>query len=326
MSNLSVGALVLSHFRSHRAARLEFGSGPVAIFGPNGAGKTNLLEAVSLLSPGRGLRRASVGELERRQEALGWKVAARVDLLGRQHEIATWSEGGAPRQVLIDDKAATQVALGRIVRMVWLIPAMDRLWIEGAEGRRRFLDRMVLSFEPAHAEVSLAYDKAMRERNRLLKDQLRDGAWFDALEAQMAQSGAQIHANRVAVLARIGRAQDGAQTVFPAADLALVGPEAALARVDDANLPIRWSGLPVPPPEVFAERRVQRGDVKAALAAAPLSLTRTAATVAGDTAGRAAGRTMFRWFSTTTPPCWAMKSAGNSAAISRRACSLAVVR
>ena len=236
MSNLSVGALVLSHFRSHRAARLEFGSGPVAIFGPNGAGKTNLLEAVSLLSPGRGLRRASVGELERRQEVLGWKVAARVDLLGRQHEIATWSEGGAPRQVLIDDKAAAQVALGRIVRMVWLIPAMDRLWIEGAEGRRRFLDRMVLSFEPAHAEVSLAYDKAMRERNRLLKDQLRDRAWFDALEAQMAQSGAQIHANRVAVLARIGRAQDGAQTVFPAANLALVGPEGAGFPATEAEL------------------------------------------------------------------------------------------
>lgn len=227
MTHLSVGSLVLSHFRSYRTARLEFGRGPVAIFGPNGAGKTNLLEAVSLLSPGRGLRRASVGELERKQEALGWKVSATVEVLGRTHELTTWSEGGAPRQVLIDDKAATQVALGRIVRMVWLIPAMDRLWIEGAEGRRRFLDRMVLSFEPAHAEVSLAYDKAMRERNRLLKDQLRDGAWFDALEAQMAQSGAQIHANRVAVLARLGRAQEGAQTVFPAADLALLGPDGA---------------------------------------------------------------------------------------------------
>ncbi|MFV0334662.1 MAG: DNA replication/repair protein RecF [Tropicimonas sp.] len=225
MTHLAVASLALSHFRSYKAARLEIGPEPVAIFGPNGAGKTNILEAVSLLSPGRGLRRAAVGELERRPDALGWKVSASITALGRGHEIATWSERGASRQVLIDDKSATQIALGRIVRIVWLIPAMDRLWIEGAEGRRRFLDRMVLSFEPGHAEVSLAYEKAMRERNRLLKEQMRDGGWFDALEVQMAQAGARIQANRLAVLERIGRAQEGAQTVFPAADLALTGPE-----------------------------------------------------------------------------------------------------
>jgi len=96
------------------------------------------------------------------------------------------------------------------------------LWIEGAEGRRRFLDRMVLSFEPGHAEVSLSYEKAMRERNRLLKDQVRDAHWYDALEAQMAQAGAVIHANRVAALAALAAAQEGAETAFPSAALTLV--------------------------------------------------------------------------------------------------------
>ncbi|MFV0473950.1 MAG: DNA replication/repair protein RecF [Pikeienuella sp.] len=236
MTHLAVGALMLSHFRSYKTARLEFGPGPVAIFGPNGAGKTNLLEAVSLLSPGRGLRRAAAQDFERKQEAFGWKVTAEVRTLGRHHEIATWSETGMPRQVAIDDKAAAQVSLGRIVRIVWLIPAMDRLWIEGAEGRRRFLDRMVLSFEPGHAEISITYEKAMRERNRLLRDQVRDGAWFEALEAQMAAAGAQIQANRLMVLERIGRAQQSAQTVFPAADLALAGPEGAGFPVAESDL------------------------------------------------------------------------------------------
>ncbi|RYH09217.1 DNA replication/repair protein RecF [Tropicimonas sp. IMCC6043] len=236
MAGLAVLSLRLVQFRSHRLARLELGPAPLAIFGPNGAGKTNLLEAVSLLSPGRGMRRASAEEMARQPEAVGWKVTAEIDRLGRRHEIATWSEGGAARQVTIDGKAATQTALGRIVRVVWLVPAMDRLWIEGAEGRRRFLDRMVLSFEPGHAEVSLAYEKAMRERNRLLKDGARDGAWFDALEAQMAQAGAAIQANRRAALARIEAAQAGAQTVFPAAELALVGPDGPGFPAEEAEL------------------------------------------------------------------------------------------
>ena len=146
----------------------------MALFGPNGAGKTNILEAVSLLSPGRGLRRASPGELSRRPEGLGWKVMATISGPAATHEVETWAEGFEARQVRIDGKAATQTALGRISRILWLVPAMDRLWIEAAEGRRRFLDRMTLSLFPDHADVSLAYDKAMRERNRLLRDDIGD--------------------------------------------------------------------------------------------------------------------------------------------------------
>ena len=221
MGGLYLEELTLSHFRSHRAARLELDGRPVAFYGENGAGKTNLLEAVSLLSPGRGLRRASPDEIARKPEALGWKIRADLVSLRQRHEIETWSEGGASRSVRIDGKSAAQVALGRIARVVWLIPAMDRLWIEGAEGRRRFLDRMVMSFEPRHAEAVLAYEKAMRERNRLLKDMVRDPAWYGALEVQMAEHGGAIMTNRLDALSRLSAAQEGAETAFPTADLAL---------------------------------------------------------------------------------------------------------
>ena len=231
---LSLTDLTLSHFRSHKRAQIAVDDRPVAIHGVNGAGKTNILEAVSLLSPGRGLRRASAEDMARRPEALGWKVSAVVQSMGQLHEVETWSEDGAARQVRIDGKPASQVALGRIARVLWLIPSMDRLWIEGTEGRRRFLDRMVLSFEPAHADVSLTYEKAMRERNRLLKDQVRDAAWYGALEAQMAQAGHLIHAARVRTVAALRDAQAEAETAFPVAELTLIQTDGEMSASEEA--------------------------------------------------------------------------------------------
>ena len=233
MSGLYLTHLTLSHFRSHKVARIECDGRPVAIYGPNGAGKTNILEAVSLFSPGRGLRRSSAEEMTRRPEVLGWKVSGVLRSLAGIYEIEMWSERGAARQLRIDGKAATQGMLGDISRVLWLVPAMDRLWIEGAEGRRRFLDRMTLSFFPHHAEASLDYEKAMRERNRLLKDQVRDAHWYAALEAQMARTGAVIHANRQAALALLQGAQDQAQTAFPVADLELVQTEGEMPEGED---------------------------------------------------------------------------------------------
>ncbi|WP_341232726.1 DNA replication/repair protein RecF [uncultured Sulfitobacter sp.] len=222
MTQLFISNLTLSHFRSHKRAVIEADARPVAIHGPNGAGKTNILEAVSLLSPGRGLRRSSALDMTRRPEALGWKLTAVLHSLGQVHEIEVWSENGAARQVRIDGKATPQTGLGRIARVLWLIPSMDRLWIEGADGRRRFLDRMTLSFLPDHAEQSLAYEKAMRERNRLLKDMVREPSWYIALEQQLAEAGAAIHANRLAALEAITEAQNQAETAFPTATLTLV--------------------------------------------------------------------------------------------------------
>ncbi|MFW2545338.1 DNA replication/repair protein RecF [Primorskyibacter sp. 2E107] len=225
-------SLSLSHFRSHKRVRLEMDARPVAIYGPNGAGKTNLIEAVSLFSPGRGLRRASAAEMARRPEALGWKISGSVAGAEGRHEIAFTSEGGNARQVQIDDKNASQVALGRLCRVVWLIPSMDRLWIEGADGRRRFLDRAVLSFFPDHAQAVLDYEKAMRERNRLLKEQVRDAHWYGALEAQMARSGAEVYANRVATVSRLAQSQAEAETQFPVAALELTQTEGAMPETE----------------------------------------------------------------------------------------------
>lgn len=228
MSRLYLSSLLLSHFRSHQKSVLKLDARPVALFGLNGAGKTNVLEAVSMFSPGRGMRRAAAADMVRRPEALGWKLSANLNSMGQLHEVETFSEAGAARQVKIDGKSASQVALGRIARVLWLVPSMDRLWIEGADGRRRFLDRIALSFEPAHAEASLTYEKAMRERNRLLKDQVTDAHWYRALERQMSEAAESITQNRFMAVEKLLVSQEQADTAFPAADLVLTHAEGDL--------------------------------------------------------------------------------------------------
>ncbi|MBP7001812.1 DNA replication/repair protein RecF [Amaricoccus sp.] len=226
---LAVRRLALRRFRSYAEASLDLPpAGPVAIHGPNGAGKTNLIEAISLLSPGRGLRGAGAEELARGGDPLGWRVAAEVAGLGGQREVVTAGAGGG-RSVEIDGKAASQAALGGALRVLWLTPAMDRLWVDAAAERRRFLDRATFSLIPGHAEAATAYDRALRERGRLIRDGVRDPAWFEAIEARMAASGAAVIANRRAALALLAappRAEG-----FPAAELALEreGPETAEA-------------------------------------------------------------------------------------------------
>ncbi len=225
---LALTQLSLSHFRSHKHSSITCDARPVAIHGPNGAGKTNILEAVSLFSPGRGIRRASAQDMTRRPEALGWKLTGHLQTGGADQQIETWSEEGAARQIKLNDKTIPQTKLGEICRVIWLIPAMDRLWIEGAEGRRRFLDRTALSFFPDHAEAALTYEKAMRERNRLLKEQIRDAHWYKALENQMASAAARLHGNRQTTIARLSEAQAQTQTSFPVAELELQQVEGAM--------------------------------------------------------------------------------------------------
>ena len=228
---VAVTRLVLSHFRSYRTQKLEFDGRPVVLSGPNGAGKTNLIEAISLLSPGRGLRGAGAADLGRRPEGIGWKITARFF----DHEIETGAEAGQGRDLRIDGKTAPQVALARIGAVLWLVPAMDRLWTEGAEGRRRFLDRATMSLVPDHAEAALGYERAMRERNRLLRDMVRDAHWYGALEAQMAQAGSTVIANRRRALAALREAQASAASSFPAAELTLTHAEGVLPE-DEAGL------------------------------------------------------------------------------------------
>ena len=229
MSRTAILSLRLSHFRSYRSAVLETGGRSVALHGPNGAGKTNLLEAASLLVPGRGLRRAGTDELIRAPERLGWKIAAELATAVGTVGVITAAEGpdATRRSVTIDDKPAAQTALGGLVRQVWLTPAMDRLWTEGPGDRRRFLDRMTLGFAPRHAETSVAYEKAMRERNRLLKEGRNDPAWLDALEGRMARAGARIARARAVALERLKEAQErtpeGARALFPRAEMTISG-------------------------------------------------------------------------------------------------------
>lgn len=215
----ALAALDLSHFRSYRQLALTLAPTPVALFGANGAGKTNLIEAISLLSPGRGLRRARPEALMRTQEAIGWRIRALVRGGGDPSEVMTGAQQGQSRKVEIDGKQAPQSALGIRLRVLWLVPSMDRLWLDAAAERRGFLDRITLSLTPAHGAEVLGYDKAMRERNRLLRDGITDRRWFDALEARMAGHGAALTGARRAALAALSAA--GGQGDFPEAVLDL---------------------------------------------------------------------------------------------------------
>lgn len=235
MAKLALTSLSLSHFRSYKQLDLQFDDRPVAFFGHNGAGKTNLLEAVSLLSPGRGLRRARAADMVRGPERIGWRIKAHLTSLAQTHDIETgMDEPDASRKVILDGKPAPQLALGHVARVLWLVPVMDRLWIEGAGERRGFLDRMTMSFEPEHGDAVIAYDKSMRERNRLLKDQAREASWYTALEAQMAAKGMAILAARDRTIARLNAAQAEANTVFPRADLS-IEPNEGMADITAAS-------------------------------------------------------------------------------------------
>lgn len=226
---MALARLVLTDFRNHRDAVLAPGPGLILLTGENGAGKTNVLEAVSLLSPGRGLRGASLPEMARSGGGGGFAVSARLD----EVEIGTGTSPTAPerRQVRINGAAASATSLSEWLSVLWLTPAMDRLFQEGAGGRRRFLDRLVLALEPGHAVHAARYEAAMRARNKLLAEQgPRDGAWLSALEARMAEHGAALASARAGAVEllseRLACAPEGP---FARAGLALEGGAEDLA-------------------------------------------------------------------------------------------------
>lgn len=221
--------LILTDFRNHEAAALDVAPGFVVLTGDNGAGKTNVLEGVSLLAPGRGLRRAPLADMARQGGAGGFGVAAR--LIG-DVDLATGIEPPAlsRRLVRINGAAAAANALAEWLTLSWLTPSMDRLFVEPASERRRFVDRLTLALHPGHALHTTRYEAAMRARNRLLADAQETGAapdpqWLTALEAQMAEHGAAIAAARADLVDALGQAiaiqPDGP---FARAGLALVNP------------------------------------------------------------------------------------------------------
>jgi DNA replication and repair protein RecF len=226
---VGVTRLAVTDFRNYRTAHLDLDAGPVVLTGPNGAGKTNLLEAVSLLSPGRGLRNARLADFDRRAgggEIGAWAIAATVETDRGAVRIGTGRDpaGGERRVVKIDGESARgQAALGEVIGLTWLTPQMDRLFIEGPSARRRLLDRLVLGLDPAHAARVAAYEHAMRERSRLLRDGPADPVWLDALEETMAAQGVAVAAARREAVERLDRACAQTAGPFPRPRLALAG-------------------------------------------------------------------------------------------------------
>jgi DNA replication and repair protein RecF len=228
--------LTLTDFRSYRQERLETGGHSAFLYGPNGAGKTNLLEAISLLSPGRGLRGAAANELGRRDrdetEPRPWAVAAEAEVDDNLVHLGTGvaSESGVRRVARVDGEPAQVSAFAAHVRPIWLTPAHDRLFSGPGGDRRRFLDRLVLSSTPGHAAEATAYDHALRERSRLLGEDRADRAWLEALEATAAISGARIAVARSEAVRDLAAEIDArGEGPFPAADVALSCEWSAMA-------------------------------------------------------------------------------------------------
>lgn len=230
----AVLSLRLRDFRNYPELHLRLDGRPVVLTGPNGAGKTNILEALSFLSPGRGLRRAKLSEVSRSDCASSSaKWVAQADLascvgpvaIGTGLAEASDDEGAERRVVRINGEAASSAnGLVDYLDVVWLTPQMDRLFVEGLSTRRRFMDRLVYGLDGGHARQVAAYEKAMRERNRLLKQGSADAAWLAALESQMAEHGVAVAAARREGLARIEAGMALATGPFPKARLAAQGP------------------------------------------------------------------------------------------------------
>lgn len=226
-----ISKLSLTDFRNYAKLSIDLAPGAVVFSGDNGAGKTNLLEAISLLTPGRGLRRAPYADVAREGGDGGFALHARLDGPDGPVEIGTGITGGdaageGGRRVRINGAAARSAEdMLEWLRVVWLTPAMDALFTGPAADRRRFLDRLVLAIDPGHGQRALDYEKAMRGRNRLLAEGSRDGGWFDAIETQMAETGVAIAAARAELVRLLAAMIDRLPSAspFPQADIGLSG-------------------------------------------------------------------------------------------------------
>jgi len=234
--------LSLTNFRSYRAASLSIGERPVVLVGPNGAGKTNILEAISFLAPGRGLRRATLDEVAFSEGDGSWAVSAEIEgavglaTLGTGIEAPHGDEQPSTRLYRIDREPAGSAAdFAEHLRIIWLTPAMDGLFAGPASERRRFLDRLVLAVDASHSSRVSALERALRSRNRLLEDAKADAHWLDAIEHETAELAVAVAALRAETVRRLQTAlsaSQGAAASFPFAEIALKGwmEEAALSQ------------------------------------------------------------------------------------------------
>lgn len=230
LRRFAIERLTLTRFRSYPSLRIETDGCPIVLTGANGAGKTNILEAISLLVPGRGLRRAGISEMANDQGAGDWAVAARVLTPDETVELGTGyvPDGTSRRErrlVRVDgETVSSQAALSQFMGAHWLTPQMDRLFVDGVSARRRFLDRLVYAWDPAHAGRVQAFEQSMRERLKLLKDHSQpDPGWLKVLEDGMAERGMAVAAARRELIARLAPSAATGLGPFPGAILSLEG-------------------------------------------------------------------------------------------------------
>ncbi|MXO90790.1 DNA replication/repair protein RecF [Pontixanthobacter aquaemixtae] len=205
---MALDQITLSHFRNHAETRIEGTRQFNLLVGENGAGKTNVLEAISLFAPGRGLRRAALAEMAGSSGDGGMAIGSSLRAEADQEPVrlGSYSKAANPgrRLVRINGSETSAIALGEWLSIGWLTPAMDRLFTDSAGARRRFIDRMALALDPLHARHATRYEAALRERNRLLGDEREpEAAWLDGVEAQLAEHGAALAAGRAGLISRL---------------------------------------------------------------------------------------------------------------------------
>ncbi len=240
--------LSLSNFRNYRAAALEAAAQSVVLVGPNGAGKTNLIEAISFLAPGRGLRRANLDEVAFAEGDGSWAVAAEIEgalglaTLGTGIERPHAGDAAAiQRKCRIDrEPVGSAAAFADHMRIVWLVPAMDSLFVGAPSERRRFVDRLTLAIDPEHGSRVNALERSLRSRNRLLEERTPDGQWLDAVEHETAELAVAVAGQRVDTVRRLGAVLAGRKgSSFPPAEIALDGwieqliPERPAAEIEE---------------------------------------------------------------------------------------------
>jgi DNA replication and repair protein RecF len=233
MSAARIRRLTLTSFRSYRAAQVEVAASPVVLVGPNGAGKTNLIEAISLLAPGRGLRRATLDEVAFQEGDGSWAVSADVDgalglaTLGTGIEAPAADGAAVARKCRIDREPAVSVAaLSDHLRVIWLVPAMDGMFSGPASERRRFLDRLALAVDAEHSGRVAALERSLRSRNRLLEEPRPDPHWLDAVEHETAEVAVAVAAQRAETVGRLQQAlaaRNDPASVLPPRAIALKG-------------------------------------------------------------------------------------------------------
>lgn len=221
---LAVTHLRLEDFRNYDRVTVAADRRPVVLWGPNGAGKTNLLEAVSLLAPGRGLRGARLADMDRRGGG-GFRIRAVLDAAEGPREVATWHDAESERRLVAIDggRARTPAELDGLAGIVWLTPAMDRLFADAPAARRRFLDRLVLAHYPGHARAAAAWERSVRERVRLLREPRADPLWLSAIERRMAEQAVAVVAARVGLIRHLAGELAEAPAGFPALEPVLAG-------------------------------------------------------------------------------------------------------